>query len=72
MVAEVAFQRKLGFLEKGDDVDGMRASNDRFMVYASIFGQIPGAHSLLLGNPILPYLLPVSFKSNRIQMKRVS
>lgn len=70
-VAEIAFQRKLGFLEKGGDVDGMAASNDGFMVYASIFAQIPGVHSLLLANPILPYLLPVSFKSNRVQMKPI-
>jgi hypothetical protein len=60
VVGEITFQKKLGFLERGGDIDGMMESNDGFLAYASVCGQIPEAHSFLLGNPVLPYLLPVS------------
>jgi hypothetical protein len=61
VVGEFTFQKKLGFLEKGGDVDGMMAAIEGLLLYASAIGQIPETHPFLLGNPFLPYLIPVSF-----------
>ena len=60
VVGKFIFQKKLEFLEKGGDVDGMMAAIEGLLLYASAIGQIPEAHPFLLGNPFLPYLIPVS------------
>jgi hypothetical protein len=59
VIGEFSFQKKLGFLEKGGDVDGMIEAIEGLLLYASTIGQVPEANSFLLGNPTLPYLLPV-------------
>ncbi|KAK5120582.1 hypothetical protein LTR85_006238 [Meristemomyces frigidus] len=58
VVGEVTFDKKLGFIEKGGDVDGMIAAIEGLLVYATQIGQIPEAHPFLLGNPLFPILLP--------------
>jgi cytochrome P450 len=58
VVGEVNFAQKLGFLETGGDVDGMIKTIEGIIAYASICGQVPEMHTLLLGNPLFPYLIP--------------
>ncbi|KAF5010518.1 hypothetical protein FDECE_3335 [Fusarium decemcellulare] len=58
VVGELTFAKKLGFLDKGGDVDGMIQAIEDLLVYASQIGQIPTWHKLLMGNPLLPILIP--------------
>jgi cytochrome P450 len=58
VVGEFSFAKKLGFLQEGKDVDGMMEAIEGMLVYASLCGQVPEAHPLLLGNPLFPILLP--------------
>ncbi|KAB5559620.1 cytochrome P450 oxidoreductase [Coniochaeta sp. 2T2.1] len=58
VVGEVTFALKLGFLDKGADVDGMMSTIEGILAYASLCGQVPEMHPFLLGNPVWPYLLP--------------
>ena len=44
VVGELTFNRKLGFLDKGTDVDGMMAAIEGMLVYASLCGQVPEMH----------------------------
>ena len=60
VVGELTFEKKLGFMEKGGDVDGMLEAIEGMLVYASQCGQVPEAHPFLLGNPIFPIIMPVS------------
>ena len=63
MVGELTFEKKLGFMEKGGDVDGMLEAIEGMLVYASQCGQVPEAHPFLLGNPIFPIIMPVCARS---------
>lgn len=58
VVGELSFATKLGFLERGSDVDGMIEAIQGMLVYASRCGQVPEAHPFLLGNPLFPILIP--------------
>ncbi|KAF4303112.1 putative cytochrome p450 [Botryosphaeria dothidea] len=58
VIGEFSFAKKLGFLEKGADVDGMMETIAGILVYASLCGQLPEWHPFLLGNPLFPILLP--------------
>ncbi|GIJ87091.1 hypothetical protein Asppvi_005994 [Aspergillus pseudoviridinutans] len=58
VVGEFTFSKKLGFLQEGKDVDGMIEAIQGMLVYASVCGQIPEAHPLLLGNPLFPLFMP--------------
>ncbi|KAM0545029.1 hypothetical protein ACHAPJ_011539 [Fusarium lateritium] len=58
VVGEVTFAKKLGFLTMGGDVDGMMEMIEGILLYASLCGQVPEMHSLLLGNPLFPILIP--------------
>ncbi|CAG8216611.1 unnamed protein product [Penicillium salamii] len=58
VVGEVTFSKKLGFLEEGRDVDNIMEAIHGNLVYASLCGQIPELHHLLVGNPLTPFLLP--------------
>ncbi|GIK05161.1 hypothetical protein Aspvir_009263 [Aspergillus viridinutans] len=58
VVGEFTFAKKLGFLQEGKDVDGMIEAIQGMLVYASVCGQIPEAHPLLLGNPLFPLFMP--------------
>lgn len=59
VVGEFTFQKKLGFLEKGSDVDDMMKTIEGILFYSATIGQVPELHPFLLGNPILPHLIPV-------------
>lgn len=58
VVGELTFEKKLGFLKKGGDVDGMMEAIEGMLLYASHCGQVPEAHPFLLGNPLFPIILP--------------
>ncbi|KAH6997470.1 cytochrome P450 [Ilyonectria destructans] len=66
VVGELTFAKKLGFLETGGDVDGMIETIEGILVYASQIGQIPVWHNFLLGNPLLPYLIPSMENWNQV------
>ena len=54
----MTFHKKLGFLEQGIDVDGMMATIAGILAYSVQCGQVPYMHKFLLGNPLIPYLIP--------------
>ncbi|KAJ5777243.1 pisatin demethylase [Penicillium odoratum] len=58
VVGELTFAKKLGFLEEGRDIDGMIEAIQGMLAYASVCGQVPEMHPLLLGNPLFPILVP--------------
>lgn len=58
VVGEFSFAKKLGFLERGTDVDGMMETIEGMLAYASQCSQIPEMHPILLGNPLFPILMP--------------
>ncbi|GFG18849.1 pisatin demethylase, partial [Aspergillus udagawae] len=58
VVGGFTFAKKLGFLQEGNDVDGRIEAIQGMLVYASVCGQIPEAHLLLLGNPLFPVFMP--------------
>lgn len=58
VVGEITFSKKLGFLEEGRDIDWIMQTIQGRLVYASLCGQVPEIHTLLLGNPLLPLLMP--------------
>ncbi|OOQ85668.1 cytochrome P450 oxidoreductase [Penicillium brasilianum] len=58
VIGEFVFAKKLGFLEEGQDVDGMIQAIQGMLFYASLCGQVPEMHHVLLGNPLFPIFLP--------------
>jgi cytochrome P450 len=66
VVGEVTFAKKLGFLDMGGDVDGMMATIEGILTYASLCGQVPEMHPLLLGNPLFPILVPAMESWNAV------
>jgi hypothetical protein len=66
VVGELTFEQKLGFLDKGGDVDGMMEAIEGMLVYASQCGQVPEMHPWLLGNPLFPYILPAMETWNQV------
>ncbi|CAI7625537.1 unnamed protein product [Penicillium pancosmium] len=68
VVGEFVFAKKLGFLQEGKDIDGMMEAIQGMLVYASLCGQVPEMHPLLLGNPIFPILMPSMETWNQVLM----
>ena len=66
VVGEITFASKLGFLEKGQDVDGMMKAIEGMLTYASLCGQVPEYHKLLLGNPLFAVLMPAMETWNQV------
>ncbi|KAH0842250.1 Pisatin demethylase [Fonsecaea pedrosoi] len=58
VIAEVTFGKRFGCMQEGGDVGGLIDTIDKFLVYASVVGQVPYLHKFLFGNPLLPYILP--------------
>jgi hypothetical protein len=65
-LGEVNFSEQLGFLETGTDVGKSIGTIDGLLAYLSVVGQAPWMHKFLLGNPILPKILPIE-SSNEVQ-----
>ncbi|KAL4923488.1 cytochrome P450 [Aspergillus undulatus] len=66
VVGEFSFARKLGFLEEGRDVDDMMSGIQGILSYASLVGQVPEMHKVLLGNPLFPILMPSMESWNQV------
>lgn len=66
VVGEFTFAKKLGFLQEGRDVDGMMSGIQGILAYASLCGQVPEAHKILLGNPLMPILFPSMESWNQV------
>ncbi|MCJ1360922.1 hypothetical protein MMC16_000017 [Acarospora aff. strigata] len=66
VLGEINFSRQLGFLKTGTDVDNNIAAIDAILQYASLIGQLPVLHNFLLGNPLLPKLVPGFEKANQV------
>jgi cytochrome P450 len=58
VIGYVTFSMPFGFLQKGADVDAMIETIEGILFYSAVIGQIPHFHPFLLGNPMLPYLIP--------------
>ncbi|WPH00040.1 Pisatin demethylase [Acrodontium crateriforme] len=56
-VSEISVSKKFGFLEQGQDIDNIYSDAKAMMMYFSTIGQIPLMHKLLLGNPVINYLM---------------
>lgn len=66
VVGEVTFASKLGFLEKGTDIDGMMKAIEGMLTYAALCGQVPEYHKYLLGNPLFSLLMPAMETWNQV------
>lgn len=66
VVGEVTFASKFGFLAKGTDIDGMMKAIEGMLTYASLCGQVPEYHKLLLGNPLFTMLMPAMETWNQV------
>ncbi|KAL6232759.1 hypothetical protein BDW75DRAFT_242661 [Aspergillus navahoensis] len=58
VVGEFTFAKKARVLEEGRKVEDMMAGIQGILTYANLTGQIPEAHKVLLGNPLIPILMP--------------
>jgi hypothetical protein len=65
-LGEINFSEQLGFLETGTDVGKSIGTIDGLLAYLSVIGQAPWLHKVLLGNPIVPKILPLE-SSNEVQ-----
>ncbi|KAJ5116813.1 pisatin demethylase [Penicillium angulare] len=56
VIMEITFGKRLGFLEQGEDVNGiLKQIEDRFS-YVAVVGQMPWLDSVLHKNPVTSYL----------------
>lgn len=62
----MTFASKLGFLEQGQDVDGMMKAIEGMLTYAALCGQVPEYHQALLGNPLFTMLMPAMETWNHV------
>ena len=66
VVGEVTLASKLGFLEQGQDVEGMIKVIAGMLTYAALCGQVPEYHQALLGNPLFTMLMPAMETWNQV------
>ena len=66
VIGEVTFAQKFGFLEQGNDVDGMIKALEGMLAYAALCGQVPEYHKYLLGNPLFSLLMPAMETWNQV------
>lgn len=58
VVVSLTFGKKVGFFDRGKDMDAMMEAIQGMLVYASQIGQVPYLHQILLGNPLFRILVP--------------
>ena len=56
VISSITFSNRLGFMEREEDVNGIIAAIEGRLFYNSIIGQVPRAHSWLLGNSVVSRL----------------
>lgn len=64
----MTFATKLGFLEQGKDVDDIMQAIEGMLAYATLCGQVPEAHHVLLGNPLMTQFMPAMETWNQVVM----
>ncbi|KAL2844359.1 cytochrome P450 [Aspergillus pseudoustus] len=52
VIGELTFSKRLGFVDRGVDVDNIISDLERALFYFSVVGQIPALDKLLLKNPV--------------------
>ncbi|KAF9693475.1 hypothetical protein EKO04_008401 [Ascochyta lentis] len=76
VICELTYSKRMGFVDRGQDVENVISSFEWFLSYASVIGQVPILDKLLMKNPIRRWLsargfvqsTPVAeFASKRIQ-----
>jgi len=66
VITELTFSKRLGFMDREEDVNGLMQVNYRRLQYATTVGQVPWVHKYLLGNPLLAPMLAKFDKANII------
>ncbi|PLB36518.1 cytochrome P450 [Aspergillus candidus] len=56
VVLEITFGKRLGFLEKGEDVDGIIQMIEKRFSYVAVAGQMPWLDKILHKNPLIAFL----------------
>lgn len=56
VIGELTFSRRLGFLERGSDVDGIIQNINRYFTKSALVTQMPWVDFFFAKNPILQYL----------------
>ncbi|KAK4443296.1 cytochrome P450 oxidoreductase [Podospora aff. communis PSN243] len=56
VITEVTYSRRVGFIDRREDVDGIIAWVDKLVSYSAPVGQMPILDRLLVKNPILTFL----------------
>lgn len=59
IIGEMSFSRRLGFLDTMSDVEDFFNTVESLLAYTSAVAVVPTMHKLLLGNPIIPYLINI-------------
>ncbi|EXJ79480.1 hypothetical protein A1O1_08744 [Capronia coronata CBS 617.96] len=53
VIGELTYSQRLGFVERGEDVDNIIGNLERLLNYVSVIGQIPALDKLFLKNPLI-------------------
>ncbi|KAI1064255.1 hypothetical protein LB506_008055 [Fusarium annulatum] len=61
VIGELTFSKRLGFVEKGVDIDNIIRDLESFLNYVSWIGQIPFLDNLFIKNPIKIWLVKYGF-----------
>lgn len=61
VVGEITFSTRLGFLERGEDVDGIMAAIWHWFEYVAVVGQIPWVDYVWTKNPVISRLRPAQW-----------
>ncbi|KAL3487074.1 cytochrome P450 [Aspergillus germanicus] len=61
VIGELTFSKRLGFVERGEDVDGIIGSLEWLLRYAAVIGQLPILDSLFLKNPLRLWLSSIGY-----------
>ncbi|CAH0056895.1 unnamed protein product [Clonostachys solani] len=72
VITQITYSKRVGFLDKQEDVDGIIAWLDKIFQYMAPIGQIPLLDKLLVKNPILILLNKYGFIDNSSGTARFS
>ncbi|CEI60005.1 unnamed protein product [Fusarium venenatum] len=61
VIGELTFSKRLGFVERGDDIDNIIRDLESFLNYVSWIGQIPFLDNLFIKNPIKIWMVKNGF-----------
>ncbi|RYP12479.1 hypothetical protein DL767_011261 [Monosporascus sp. MG133] len=61
VIGEITFSTRLGFLERGEDVDGIIAAIWHWFEYVAVVGQIPWVDYIWVKNPLISRLRPAKW-----------